>query len=118
MSSKRLRHTIDMLLGLAERLALLAVVDPAVYLAKYKAIMQRVEKEEHPMKRGMTQADKILFLLRKGSKLTKLELMVHHKIATPTARITELRERGHKIKSLWKECPIDGTKYVEYALSA
>lgn len=117
MSSKRLRYTIDMLLGLAERLALLAQDDPAAYLSYYKAIMQKVEKEEHPMRRGMTQADKILFLLRKGSKLTKMDLMIHHKIATPTARITELRERGHKIASIWKECPIDGSKYVEYELA-
>lgn len=105
-----------MLFGLAERLALLATQHPNVFLNRYKSIMDIVEKEERPMKRGMTQGDKILFLLRKGLHVTKMDLMVHHKIATPTARITELRDKGYDIRTNWKTCPIDGSKYVTYYL--
>lgn len=116
MRSSRLRHNTDMLYGLAERLALLASTDPYTYMDRYRSVMDKVEKEEWPMKKGMTQADKILFLLRKGHKLTKMDLSIHHKIATPTARITELRQRGHNILANWKICPVDGSKYVEYSL--
>lgn len=116
MPSSKLRHNLDMLFGLAERLSLLAVTDPDVYLDRYRSIMEKIEKEEWPMKKGMTQSDKILFLLRKGHKLTKMDMSIHHKIATPTARITELRQRGHDVKATWKTCPVDGSKYVEYSL--
>ena len=117
MSSRKLHHTIDMLLGLAERFAVLAERYPKIYLGYFKSIMVSVEKEERPMKKGMTQPDLILFLLRQGSNLTKIDLMIHHKIATPTARIAELRQRGHDILATWKTCPVDGSQYVEYSLN-
>jgi len=116
ISRKKLWHNIDMLFGLAERLALLASQNPDAFMGRYTSIMEAVNKEERPMKKGMTQGDKILFLLRKGTHITKMDLMVHHKIATPTARITELRQAGHDIKSTWKRCPIDGSEYVQYSL--
>jgi len=105
-----------MLFELAERLALLVSENPTVFLARYNEVMDAVNKEERPMKKGMTQCDKILFLLRKGLTLTKIDLMIHHKIATPTARITELRQKGHDILATWKRCPVDGSEYVEYSL--
>lgn len=106
-----------MLFGLAERLALLASENPQAFMARYTRVMEAVNKEERPMKKGMTQCDKILFLLRKGLSLTKIDLIVHHKIATPTARITELRQAGHDIKAAWKRCPVDGSEYVEYSMA-
>lgn len=122
MTTSRLVHTPDMRFGLAERLSLLALECPKAFSAAYTSIMINIEEEERPGMRNrnrgkMTQTDKILFLLRKGHRLTKMELMIHHKIATPTARITELRQRGHNIKAHWKMCPIDGSEYVEYSLN-
>lgn len=116
MTSK-LRHNTDMLMGLAERLALLAVDCPGAYLGPYTSVMARIEQTERGIRRTMTQNDTILHLLRRGHTLTKMDMMIHHKIATPTARITELRQRGHDIKSRWKRCPIDGSEYVEYFLN-
>lgn len=115
-------HTPDMLYGLAERLSLLALQYPKAYSDAYTSVMHIIEQKENPGMRNrnrgkMTQADKILFLLRKGHRLTKMELSIHHKIATPTARITELRQRGHNIKAQWKTCPVDGSEYVEYYLN-
>lgn len=120
-TSDPLRHNPDMLYGLAERLALLALECPGAFSGRYTSVMRIIERKERPgmknRKGGMTQTDKILFLLRKGHRLTKMDLMVHHKIATPTARITELRARGHNIKTVWKTCPVDGSEYVEYYLN-
>jgi len=115
-TSEKLQHNPDMLYGLAERLSLLTLDCPQAFTDAYTSVMQKVYKEEQPQMKSMTQADKILFLLRKGHRLTKTELMVHHKVATPTARITELRQRGHDIEIEWKTCPVDGSKYVEYWL--
>ena len=120
MSSSRnkLQHTPDMLYALAERLCLKAVEEPRVFSTAYTSIMHRVKKEEYPAMRKMTQADMILFLLRKGHSLTNKSLMNNHKIAAPWKRISELRARGHGIDSVWKVCPVDGSKYVTYELEA
>lgn len=116
-SSKTLRCTPDMLYALAERLCLMAVEHPASFSDAHQSIMKRIEKEEYPQMKRMTQADTILFLLRKGHSLTNKSLMNNHKIAAPWKRISELRNRGHEIASVWKICPVDGSKYVTYEMS-
>lgn len=114
--TSRLVHNIDMLLGLSERLLRLSMAHPRAFTHRYTSIMELVNKQERPGMKRMTQCDTILFLLRKGCRLTKMEMQVHHKIASPTARVEELRKRGHNIVSHWKRCPVDGSEYVEYVL--
>lgn len=114
--SSKLRHNLDMLIGLSERLAVLAAEDPKAFSSRYVSVMDKVIKEEKPLTRKMTQADTILFLLRKGHTLTNKSLIVNHKIASPTRRISDLRERGYDIKVSWKTCPVDGSQYAEYSL--
>ena len=114
--SSRLRHNIDMLFGLSERLAVMAAADPRAFSDRYASVMDLVDKEEKPLKRRMSQADTILFLLRKGKALTAKNLIVNYKIAAPWRRMSDLRERGYDVRTRWKTCPVDGSQYVEYYL--
>lgn len=61
----------------------------------------------------MSQNTTILNHLRDGNKLTRLGAMVHFGIQNITARITELREQGHPIRTRIKEDP-RGQQYAEY----
>lgn len=115
-SRRTLQHTPDMLYALSERLCMLAKECPRAFLDPYKSIMNIVQKEEYPNVKKQTQAEKILLLLRGGHSLTNKSLMVNHKISAPWKRVSELRARGESIESVWKTCPIDGSKYVTYQM--
>lgn len=105
-----------MLMGLAERLCVLAATDPEVYMDPYTSVMVKISKAERSEKKSMTQGDKIMNILRNGTSVTNIDLIVHHKIASPTKRISELRARGYNIEGRWKRCPLDGSEYIEYSL--
>lgn len=104
-------------MGLAERLVLLAVALPEIFLGPYTSVMALIRKAERGTRKEMTQGQKILNILRKGATVTNIDLIVHHKIASPTKRISELRRDGYNIESFWKRCPLDGSEYKAYRLA-
>lgn len=114
--TSRLRHNVDMLMGLAERLAVLAADCPAAFSIPYTRVMDLVHEAEKGQPRPMSQNDKILGLLRKGASVTNVDLIVHHKVRSPTKRISELIAAGHDILKKWKTCPVDGSEYIVYSL--
>lgn len=66
----------------------------------------------------ITQNQLILnHLLRTGS-ITQREALLDYSIQSITKRISELRERGYKIKSEKKQHPTTGQRYVRYVLTA
>lgn len=112
-----LQHTPDMLYALSERLCMKALEEPLVFSSAYTSIKQLIQKEEFPAVKRMTQAEKILFLLRKGHTLTNKSLLINHKISAPWKRISELRAKGHEIDGTWRTCPLDGSQYIVYSMA-
>ena len=55
-------------------------------------------------------------MLRTGS-ITQREAMIDYSIQSLTKRISELRQRGYKIKSEQKMHPTTGQRYVRYVLT-
>ena len=55
-------------------------------------------------------------MLRTGS-ITQREAMIDYSIQSLTKRISELRQRGYKIKSEQKLHPTTGQRYVRYVLT-
>ena len=56
-------------------------------------------------------------MLRTGS-ITQREALLDYSIQSLTKRISELRNRGYKIKSEKREHPTTGQRYVRYVLTA
>jgi hypothetical protein len=61
----------------------------------------------------MTQNDQILAHLRAGHTLTRVEAIITFRVFNLTARITELRDAGHDIRTRIKR-DANGARYAEY----
>lgn len=63
-----------------------------------------------------TQHAKILHHLRTVGSISGLDMYMHYRIASPTKRISELREQGYNISKQWKKHKATGQRYVRYFL--
>lgn len=66
---------------------------------------------------GTTQNAKIIAHLKKAGSITVREALVEYSIQSLTKRISELREQGYDIKSVTRQHPVTGQRYVRYYLN-
>jgi hypothetical protein len=66
---------------------------------------------------GMTQNDKILNHIKKCGSISRREAFIEYSIQSFTARITELRQLGHKLIKVMKRNPVTGQAYARYYLN-
>ena len=66
----------------------------------------------------MNQTDIILCHLKrvKSKGLSQREAMLDYSIQSLTKRISELRDMGHRIKTIHKKHPVTGQRYARYVL--
>jgi hypothetical protein len=65
----------------------------------------------------MTQQELILNHLRKTGSITQREAMIDYSIQSLTKRISELRDLGHNIVSVFRKHPTTGQRYARYTLA-
>lgn len=65
----------------------------------------------------MTQLDILQKHLKKTKSITQREAMVDYSIQSLTKRISELRGKGMKINTVWKNHPITGQRYARYTVA-
>ena len=63
-----------------------------------------------------TQYSKIIKHLRATKGLTQREALLDYSIQSFTARISELRQRGHRIDGVQSRHPVTGQRYTRYVL--
>jgi len=64
------------------------------------------------------QAMAIVRHIEKAGSITQREAMVDLSVQSLTRRITEIRDKGIRIKSVWKKHPTTGQRYKRYSLAA
>lgn len=65
----------------------------------------------------LSQNEIILMHMRKSGSISQREAMLDYSIQSLTKRISELRSKGYKIKTVHKHHPITQQKYARYFLS-
>ena len=117
-----LQASEDVIMALAERLAVMAVKNPLFY-DDYLAASRRARELEcggwrnYRSKPKMSQRARILKHLKEGKSITPLEALGVYGAYRLSAVIFDLRAAGYKIKTNLKN---DGTgrQYAEYSLTS
>lgn len=65
----------------------------------------------------ITQNSLILDHMRRTGSITQREALLDYSVQSLTKRISELRQRGYKIKSEKRQHPTTGQRYVRYVLA-
>jgi len=65
-----------------------------------------------------TQHTQILHHLRTVGSISGLDMYAHYRIASPTKRISELRQKGYEISGRWKKHKATGQRYMRYTLTS
>lgn len=68
------------------------------------------------MKRRPSQQDKILDYMRKHGSITLRDAMIKLNINHPAKRISELKQKGHIIRTEWEKSKETGVRYYRYYL--
>lgn len=64
----------------------------------------------------MTQTQGLLKHFRTAGSITQREAIMDYSIQSLTRRITELRDAGFNILSVWKKHPVTGQDYMRYVM--
>ena len=70
------------------------------------------------MSNNKTQHSKIMHHLRTVGSISWLDMYTQYRIASPTTRISEVRQQGHSIPSEWKPHKATGQRYKRYYLES
>lgn len=65
----------------------------------------------------MTQLDILAHHFRRTGSISQREALIEYSIQSLTKRISELREEGFNIVTVFKKNPVTGQRYARYMLN-
>lgn len=65
----------------------------------------------------MTQLDILAHHFRRNGSISQREALIEYSIQSLTKRISELRDEGFNIVTVFKKNPVTGQRYARYMLS-